>query len=109
MKRGSAFRMVLAAGFSAAIMFIVSFHEVHYLFVQHHEHEHCGETHLHGAEEHSHCTVCKFDGLFFTDTVDITAADVATQFNENVFNTPEKVVLTAVYSSNPQRGPPAQA
>ncbi|MBL0310062.1 MAG: hypothetical protein IPP77_10400 [Bacteroidetes bacterium] len=63
MKRLSIFRLCLSLSFTLVVMTTVSFHEVHYLFTHHAEHEHC-ENHLH-ANDHNHCSVCKFDVSVF--------------------------------------------
>lgn len=66
MKKTNLVVFLLCPLFTLAVLITVSFHEVHYLFVNHYEHEHC-DNHLHSGPEHGHCSVCKFDVNPFTD------------------------------------------
>ncbi len=62
-------RYFFAAFFSVSVLFTVSVKELHYLFAAHEElHEKC-DNHIHPADEHSDCAVCKFDLSCFTDVV----------------------------------------
>lgn len=106
MKKANALTFFLCPLFTLAVLFTVSVHEVHYLFVDHHEHEHC-DNHLHSGSEHSHCSVCKFDVNLFTD--ELTHPEIA----QPVFAT-ATIVLSAKSALSVQqptgillRGPPA--
>lgn len=69
MKRTSLILKIFAFVFTAIVLFTVSVRETHFLFAEHHEtDEHC-QNHLHSQDEHSHCSVCKFDVSFFTDEI----------------------------------------
>lgn len=69
MKRTSFTQKIFAFVFTVIVLFTVSVRETHLLFAEHHEtDEHC-QNHLHSQDEHSHCSVCKFDISFFTDEI----------------------------------------
>lgn len=60
---------MLAVLLATIVVALVSVREVHYLFTEHGgQHEHC-HNHLHAADAHFHCEVCKADIASFTDEV----------------------------------------
>ena len=108
MKRRYLIRRILSVLFAVAVVFTVSVREVHYLFAQHDEHEHC-ENHLHAADTHTHCAVCKFDISTFTDEVTatvITGPVAYTAIKPAVY---QSVIIAAHLPANSLRGPPARA
>ena len=108
MKRFSFIRLLLASCFAVTVLFTVSFHEVHYLLVQHHQHEDC-DNHLHAADEHGHCSICKFDAPAFTDEIVFPASQASISYFEECFTEPKQVQLYKTTYANPLRGPPALA
>lgn len=69
MKRTSFIQKIFAFAFTVIVLFTVSVRETHFLFAEHNEtDEHC-QNHLHSQDEHSHCSVCKFDVSFFTNEI----------------------------------------
>ncbi|MBK7149622.1 MAG: hypothetical protein IPH78_12595 [Bacteroidetes bacterium] len=69
MYRPRVFRQMLAVLLATIVVALVSVREVHYLFTEHGgQHEHC-HNHLHAADAHFHCEVCKADIASFTDEV----------------------------------------
>lgn len=108
MKSTSIIRKVLAAMFGMAVVFTVSVREVHYLFAQNHVHEHC-ENHLHAADEHAHCAVCKFDISLFTDEVSHVQVATPETYPAQPAAVYHSVVLYSSINANGLRGPPAVA
>ncbi|MCW5908440.1 MAG: hypothetical protein KIS94_11315 [Chitinophagales bacterium] len=106
MKRTLLFKTLLAALLIPAVLFTVSFHEVHFLFADHHEHEHC-DNHLHGEEQHAHCKVCKFTVSLFTDEVTVLVTSSLTFSTATVVANFQSVILYRTLTANPLRGPPS--
>lgn len=88
---------------------MVSLHEVHYLFSEHHLHEHCGEQHLHAADEHGHCPVCKFDISLFTDELAQPVFIHAQPSSFAYTYTYQSVILYKQLTAHALRGPPVVA
>lgn len=106
MRKANLVTFLLCPLFTLAVIFTVSFHEVHYLFVDHYEHEHC-DNHLHSGSEHGHCSVCKFDVNLFTDEL-IHPGVANPEFNVVPFSLNAKSVLSVQKQlSTFLRGPPA--
>lgn len=84
-------------------------HEVHYLFSEHHQHEHCGEQHLHAADEHGHCPVCKFDISFFTDEITQPLTIHVPATISTYIYTYQSISIQQQISAHALRGPPALA
>ena len=108
MKRTPLYNFIAPAVFAAAVLFMVSFHQVHYLFVTHHQHEHC-ENHLHPTDSHPHCHVCKFDASVFTDKLVAIQAEKPEVEQAVYLHTYTPVQLTGIKVYIQLRGPPACA
>jgi hypothetical protein len=109
MRRYSHIRLLFTGMLTSIMLMMVSIHEVHYLFTEHHTHEECHELHLHAADEHGHCPVCKFDISLFTDEIEqpivAQAPTVVSTYNYTYLSV-QAVSNTITY---PLRGPPSQA
>jgi hypothetical protein len=108
MKRRSIIKSFLSALFALIVLLTVNVHEVHYLFLQHEAHEHC-ENHLHSADEHDHCRVCKFDVSFFTDVIFGSNNAIPTASVEKYSGTGQFFNLQASFFNLFLRGPPSLA
>jgi hypothetical protein len=108
MKKFSIGKFIVASVLALLTVGIVSIHEVHYLLTNHHENDHC-ENHLHAADTHAHCNVCKFDVSLFTDT-DVDELSINIKFYSSYITAktssfvPQSEVLV-----NSLRGPPLSA
>ena len=109
MKRISYIKLLIAASLTSIMMFMVSMHEVHYLFTEHQQHEDCHEAHLHAADEHGHCPVCKFDISLFTDEITQTVVSNNAFVVSLYTYTYQSVVVYKQVSAHALRGPPALA
>ncbi len=105
MKRLHLFRKVLAVVFAVAVVFTVSVHNVHYLFEFHDAHEHC-ENHLHAADKHSHCAVCKFDVSVMDDEINQLSLSGPAIFSPPVSCFYASPVIAKRIITNALRGPP---
>ncbi len=106
MKRSNYIQKIFAIVFTAIVLFTVTVRETHYLFAEHHAvNEHC-ENHLHSQEEHAHCSVCKFDVLFFTDEISHPSSSEVRFFQNLFFTSYHSVILLTEVSSHSLRGPP---
>lgn len=105
MKRISLFRTLLSVSFTLVVMYTVSFHEVHYLFLQHEQHEHC-ENHLH-AKEHYDCAVCKFEASVFINDIASPQLYVLISFSPKVMVEVKSAILQNTFESYFLRGPPS--
>ena len=109
MKRSLVMRKIFACLLTAIVLFTVSVREIHYLFTEHHaETEHC-ENHLHQAETHTDCAVCKFDVSFFTDAIfhpDFQQQQFCAEKYEASYRS---IILAPVVNANSLRGPPSLA
>ncbi len=69
MFRHHLFKKFFAVLFATVVVALVSVREVHYIFTEHAtQHEDC-HNHLHAADAHFHCEVCKADISSFTDDI----------------------------------------
>jgi|ERR1043165_3487407 hypothetical protein len=109
MKRRNLIQKTFALALTVMVLFTVSVRETHYLFSDHHSiDEHC-ENHLHSADNHADCSVCKFDISLFTDAVfkpSIAGASFSIQTSVSFYS---PVTLSDTFLSNSLRGPPALA
>lgn len=109
MKRISFIKSLIAATFAVAVLFTVSVHEVHYLFVAHHHAEQNCVNHLHQADPHGDCNVCKFDVSFFTDVIQKSQLPVATVTLARVQSCYQSHIYVQAITANALRGPPTIA
>lgn len=108
MYRPRVFRQMLAVLLATIVVALVSVREVHYLFTEHGgQHEHC-HNHLHAADAHFHCEVCKADIASFTDEVQPPAL----VSNQTYVQFPCKPLVQPVYTAQQHvaflRGPPSK-
>ncbi|MFN8287936.1 MAG: hypothetical protein U0V74_14360 [Chitinophagales bacterium] len=108
MFKRSLLRSIFSVVFAFTVLFTVSVKEVHYLFASHEAHEHC-DNHIHPADEHGECAVCKFDIAFFTDAITLIHPQLPQQYfavkQPAACFTP---TTTRLYTK-PLRGPPSIA
>jgi len=109
MKRTSFIKSLIAATFAVAVLFTVSVHEVHYLFVAHHEVEQNCINHLHQADSHGDCNVCKFDVSFFTEVIQKSQLPFAIVTLARVQVYYQSYTYVQAVTANPLRGPPTIA
>lgn len=109
MRRYSHIRLLLTGVLTSIMLFMVSIHEVHYLFTEHHVHEDCHELHLHAANEHGHCPVCKFDVNLFTDEIEQPVVAKAPEAIFTYIYTYQSVIVSNTTISYSLRGPPSLA
>jgi hypothetical protein len=100
-------RKTCAVIFAITIAFTISVREVHYLFTQHDAEEQC-ENHLHNADNHSDCAVCKFDISIFTDELSLPPFVAQTFFHVHHVAF-QSVISDRQFLSNSLRGPPSRA
>lgn len=105
MKQIALCRTLLSVCFALVVMHTVSFHEVHYLFAQHEQHEHC-ENHLH-AKEHYDCAVCKFEASVFSDDLTSPQLHILISFSPQVLSEIQSAILQNTFRANFLRGPPS--
>lgn len=109
MRRYSHIRLLFTGMLTSIMLMMVSIHEVHYLFTEHHTHEECHELHLHAADEHGHCPVCKFDISLFTDEIEqpvVAQAPAVVSIYNYTYQSVQVASATITYSL---RGPPSLA
>src|SRR5436190_2548180 len=109
MKSRSLIQKIFAFALTAMVLFTVTVRETHYLFSEHHSaHERC-ENHLHQADSHGDCSVCKFDVSLFTDCISFPEMLSGGINIANRTSHYQSVILSGRTPSNPLRGPPAFA
>lgn len=106
MKRNCVLKSLFAFVLTTIVLFTVSVRDTHYLFSEHHAvNEHC-DNHLHGQDEYSHCSVCKFDVSLFTDEV-FTPDNSPLVFDEaRLFDKYQSCNLQSSIVNLSLRGPP---
>ena len=109
MRRYTHIRLLLTGVLTSIMLFMVSMHEVHYLFTEHHAQENCHEVHLHAADEHTHCPVCKFDISLFTDEIEQPVVAELPEVFSTYNYTYQSVKVHNTTISYSLRGPPSIA
>lgn len=107
MKRTSFIQKIFAFVFTAIVLFTVSVRETHFLFAQHHEIDERCQNHLHSQDEHSHCSVCKFDVSFFTDEIFILENSNVVFAEAKQIDAYQSICLLSSSRCISLRGPPA--
>jgi hypothetical protein len=108
MRRYNLLHKIFAMVFAVAVVFTVSVKEVHYLFSFHETHEHC-ENHLHPADHHAECAVCKFDLSVCDDQLFLNAISVPQFFSPQIICLYTSPAISGQSIFTSLRGPPVFA
>ena len=109
MFRHHLFKKFFAVLFATVVVALVSVREVHYIFTEHAaQHEDC-HNHLHAADAHFHCEVCKADISYFSDDIQPEILSVH-EFNSLAISSSyQQPCYTSLQYVALLRGPPAVA
>jgi hypothetical protein len=109
MFRHRLFKKFFAVLFATVVVALVSVREVHYIFTEHAaQHEDC-HNHLHAADAHFHCEVCKADISYFSDDIQADVLSIQEVYSVAVSSRYQQPSYTSLQYVALLRGPPAVA
>lgn len=109
MFRHRLFKKFFAVLFATVVVALVSVREVHYIFTEHAaQHEDC-HNHLHAADAHFHCEVCKVDISYFSDDIQADVLSIQEVYSVAVSSRYQQPCYTSLQYVALLRGPPAVA